>query len=80
MDEYPEHTKLLQIQAESQSIGDFLDWLQSEGIVLAQWHDQYHLGLAATSTQLLLAAYFDIDLAKLEAEKRQMLEKIGDDL
>lgn len=38
MSQYPEHDKLHAIKAQSQACGEFLKWLESEGIVLARYH------------------------------------------
>ena len=34
---YPEHEKLIAVKAQSQSIGEFLDWLAGKRIELCQW-------------------------------------------
>lgn len=74
---YPEHEKLNAVKDQSQAIGDFLDWLNSEkGIVLANYGNSDVAWLApdGTAKERLLAEYFEIDLDKLEAEKRAMLQ------
>lgn len=94
MSDYPEHEKLRAIQDQSQSCGEFMDWLIEQGVVLAKYHfhtDECHTessrrpscGMSAemlypvhTSTESLLAKFFDIDLNKIELEKRAMLESI----
>lgn len=118
----PEHDKLSAVKSESQAIGEFLEWLQGEGVVLSThhehskgcyctngWHEtadpnRYSIdgcpecGGSPTSRRPLcgylsydghnelapvhrtieqwLAKYFEIDLAKLETEKRAMLEQM----
>lgn len=78
---YPEHEKLEAIKDKSQSIGEFIEWLnRKKGIYLGKWS---HFGkpeegfdamfAARESIENLLAEYFEIDLVKLEKEKRQML-------
>lgn len=76
--EYPEHEKLKQIQRESQTIGEFIEWLESNGMVVCEWTDGNCDNWMRTtlSTNRLLAKFFDIDLDKLEAEKRQMLDEM----
>jgi hypothetical protein len=37
-DPYPEHTKLSSIKDKSQACGEFIDWLESKGIFLAEKH------------------------------------------
>lgn len=40
MAEYPECDRMVAASEESQKIGDFLDWLNEQGIVLAEWERQ----------------------------------------
>ena len=87
---YPEHEKLKKVSDQSQTIGEFIDWLQNEAhYVIGQYktskgdreilypvHALYvRSGLC---TDKLLAQYFDIDLQKIEEEKRHMLKEIRD--
>lgn len=65
MSEYPEHDKLSAIKAESQAQGELLEWLADRG-----W---LHLPM---SIQNVLAEYHEIDLKKIETEKRAMLAMI----
>ena len=78
---YPEHDKLRAINDKSQVVGEFLEWLESgeahpdgESIELA-----YHIGDFLEPyykrKESLLARFFEIDLHRLEEEKRQMLEE-----
>jgi hypothetical protein len=75
---YPEHEKLKKIQDQSQICGEFLEWLNSEyEIVLCQSRGKLDLYYPCSqSREKLLAEFFDIDLDKLETEKRQMLEEM----
>jgi len=90
---YPEHEKLTAIKANSQLLGEFLDWLHnSEGVWFfrqvptSDTVRQSGYGFDGTSVptwlqdrrtvEELLAAFYEIDLLKLEEEKRVMLEKI----
>lgn len=77
MTQYPEHEKLEKISDKSQACGEFLDWLSSEGISLCSWHerDEQYYQDPRTITDLL-ADYFDIDLDKIENEKRDMLGRL----
>lgn len=83
----PECDKLLEVKDESQSIGDFLDWLTHEKkIVLCEWRevdrdeeeDGFHDGHYPTydTIEQLLAKYFEINLKKLEKERRKMLANL----
>ncbi len=76
---FPEHDKLQKISLQSQTIGEFIDWLKEDGIFLAHrdptWHDSSGCALPLrTPLTDLLAAFFRIDTNALEAEKRRMLE------
>lgn len=77
MSDYPEHDKLKEIQPLSQAIGEFLEWCGEEGrdIFLATPHP-FGEGMVPVNTSIerLLAQHFGIDLDKIEAEKRQMLD------
>ena len=88
---YPEHEKLQAIAMLSQAVGEFLDWAGEKGMVLAVWeprqkrmvsgrfgHNRIEQRMypAQASTRQLLAEFFDIDEAKIEAEKRAMLDEI----
>ena len=79
---YPEHAKLKKAQDKSQAIGEFLDWLSNErpkgNIFLCERHPTHEVGDLwmpfNQGSERLLAEYFGIDEAKLEAEKRKILD------
>lgn len=84
---YPECDRLLAVHDESQAIADFLE--DSE-YVLALWVDcedfheggghcmeDSHLVPVGTPIEKILAAYFKIDLAKVERERRAMLRDMS---
>jgi len=75
---YIEHEKLKEIQEQSQICGEFLEWLNSEyEIFLCKSDgklDQYYP--CSQSRDKLLAEFFNIDLDKLEQEKRKMLDEL----
>lgn len=79
---YPEHEKLDKIKDVSQSQGLFLEWLLSvKGYTLCTLEEENHEGFADylpvwRSIEDLLSEMHGIDLDKLEAEKRQMLDEI----
>lgn len=76
MSEYPEHEKLHAIHAQSQAIGEFLDvFLPSQGITLAETQDG-RLWPTHRTIPSLLAEFFGIDQAKIDAEKDAMLAAI----
>lgn len=68
MSDYPEHDKLSAVKSETQAQGEFLQWVcDEEGIYLRR------------SINELLAEYHEIDLDKIETEKRAMLAKIREE-
>ena len=74
---YPESDKLVKIQKFSQKIGEFMEWLEGQGIHLAKYDESgHHLWPEPLNIQNRLADFFDIDLEKLEAEKRHMLDEL----
>lgn len=75
--DYPEHNKLHLIKDESQAQGDFLEWLGEQKIRLCVWSDEdKEYAPIYESTEKLLARYHEIDLNKLEQEKRAMLDAL----
>ena len=77
MSDYPEHDKAESVQAESQAIGDFLEWLAGppHGILLAKFRGD-QLTLAGIRFELFIAEHMGIDYAKLQREKADMLNEI----
>mgnify|MGYP001566530051 CR=1 FL=1 len=74
---YPECKKMRSVKEQSQTIGEFLDYLSGESIVLAHYErSSDKLVPIYQSIENLLADYFDIDLDKVEEEKRQMLDEM----
>lgn len=74
---YPEHEKVTQVKDEAQKLGEFLHWLGTQGIFLATPDpraDRFggHV-LIAEDHEKVVARYFQVDLKKLEEEKRAML-------
>ena len=82
---YPECEKMVAVKDKSQAIGEFLDWLKEEKkFAISAFHDggDYSFGEwrpIRTSTEQLLAEFFNIDLDKVEEEKRQMLKELRKD-
>jgi len=76
--QYPEHEKLKKVQDKSQTIGEFLEWLGYEkDYAICEIEERYQRYYPISiNHQKLLGQYFDIDLDKLEKEKRQMLETL----
>lgn len=79
---YPEHEKLKLVKDKSQLIGEFIsEWLPSQGYTICETYndpDSLRDGEflpARVRPEELLARFFDIDLKKIEEEKRAMLEE-----
>lgn len=75
---YPEHIRLTAISDQSQAIGEFLEWLGSQGVWLCEIPEPFNETFFPIhrSTQSLLADHFEIDQNRLEQEKRQMLDEL----
>lgn len=73
---YPEHEKLQAISDMSQAIGEFLVSLEEKGWRLCEIPPEYEHTYVPVYyvKEKLLAEYFDIDLDKIENEKRAMLK------
>jgi len=74
MSEYPECDKLSKVKDKSQIIGEFLDWCNSQGVHLATYYEDRGLFVDRRSIEQVLADYYDIDLDKVEEERRHILE------
>jgi hypothetical protein len=78
MTDYPEHDKLLKVRAKSQTCGEFLEWLQGK-YSLCTFDERRFGGTwwpVTIDIPRLLADYFEIDLDKVDAEKKEMLVKL----
>lgn len=79
---WPEHERLHAVADDSQKLGDFLEWCQRQRLALMAWQDDPARGDGGSwrpdrrGIPDLLAAYFGIDQAALEAEQRAMLEAL----
>lgn len=78
---YPECDKLAAVSEESQKIGAFLDWLRNEkGYVICEENKDCDSGqeLAPifSNIESLLAEYFDINLNRVEKERREILANL----
>ena len=80
--EYPECENMAKVRPQSDIIGEFLGWLQGK----KEWemceYQPDEPGVAGGycpvhfNTEELLAEFFNIDLKKVEEERRQMLDEI----
>jgi len=69
--ETPEHEKLKKVSDKSQVIGEFIEWLETEGFYVTGRKRGKYFNL-----RWMLAKFFNIDEQKLEAEKIAMLEEM----
>lgn len=80
MSDYPEHDKMRTIREQSQTIGEFLDWVENEKhwsiCCLDHASNITDYVPVYKSINILLAEYFNINLETIENEKLQMLEVI----
>lgn len=76
MSQWPEHEKQAQIIDEAHSIGQFLDWAEGQGLQLCRFNDRFEEFQPVGHFVDVIAEYFEIDLSKIEAEKRAMLDKL----
>lgn len=75
---YPQLALMAAVQSQSQSIGEFIEWLGENGMVICKPDN----GLRGTrffpileSTEQLLARHFEVDLNAVERERRQALSE-----
>lgn len=77
-EDYPELAKMSRVREASQAIGEFIE---TSGLVLSEWvevegYRDPHLMPISLSIEQVLAKYFDIDLNKVEKERRAILRDI----
>jgi hypothetical protein len=75
----PELDKMVAVKTKSQAIGEFLEWMQYEKhyvICNCDENTTCEYYPIRTSTENLLAEFFEIDLKKAELEKRELLKQI----
>lgn len=73
--DYPEHEKLAALNGANNTIGQFLDWLDQEDIILCKWDDE-RLVPCRENKATTIGRHFLIDEDKLEAEKQSMLASL----
>lgn len=90
MSQYPEHEKLKEVKAAVDIVATFLEWVESQGMFLASYHEHTpeccggkECGYYSDSIvperrgiEAILADHFEIDLKKLDRENEQMLQEI----
>lgn len=75
--EFPEHAKLADVKPLSQACGAFLAWLEEQGYSICEMDAFDRRWPVQKSKERLLAEHFEIDMNKIEAEKRAMLAKLN---
>lgn len=76
---YPELDKMLAVRDKSRLLSEFLDWLASEGIALCELNTERRGGefeRIQEGYEKLLARFFEIDLDKIEEERRALLDSL----
>lgn len=81
--EYPETQKMVDAAPQSQNIGEFVEWLENQGIQLAEFveiegYSEPKLMPVSRSLESVLADYFGIDLKAVEKERRKILASLRD--
>lgn len=74
--QFPNLEKMQAMQAKSQPIGEFIEWLGQNGMAICtsdggQRGERFTPVMA--STEELLACHFDVDLSAAEKERRAVL-------
>lgn len=76
----PTLDKMRAVKAESQKIGAFIDWLTTNAMPICKETSDPRYGSEMApitdSTENLLARYFEIDLEKVELERRALLAEL----
>jgi hypothetical protein len=90
----PELDKARMLQSKSQAVGEFLEYLGEKGLVICRYalkkdertDDDEETGYKEgdlipilKSIEQMLADYFEIDLNKMEREKRAILDEIREE-
>ncbi|HEY0149877.1 MAG TPA: hypothetical protein VGB70_12850 [Allosphingosinicella sp.] len=73
----PEHNRIKALYGANQIVGSFVEWLEEQGYEICERLENGYSTRyvsAALTTEELLAKHFEIDLQKLEAEKRLILD------
>lgn len=74
----PEHDKLIALNGDDDTIGQFLDWLMYDSdYQVCEWLGGEWVQ-TGKNTRQLLAEYFEIDMRALDAEKGVMLKALRD--
>jgi len=73
----PELDKIGAIKEQSQTIGEFLDWLSEEGFTICEWdEDRQEFLTHHQSIEERLGDYFGIDVEEAARERQRILDAI----
>lgn len=79
----PECDRMLAVAKESQAVGSFIDWMRGEGWGFGRVHDEGthdpYWEWDPRSIEQMLADFYQIDLTKVEQERRAILAALGGD-
>jgi hypothetical protein len=85
MTSYPECDRLNAVSSEVSTLSEFLEWIQSDGLVLCRLDDTGKICMDANvfeyfatheSAQDLIYRFFAIDPGKLDRERRAILDEL----
>jgi len=80
----PELDKISKVSEKSQAIGDFIEWLPSQGLIICQEEDdeagEERYFPVHPDINRLLEKYFNIDGAKAERERVAILHELRNEL
>lgn len=77
-EKYPECEKMAAIKDKSQVIGEFIEWMrdtQEFEICIFSGYSKEYIPIGMT-IEILLSKFFDIDLKKVEEERRHILDEL----
>lgn len=78
--QFPQLAKMQAVQEQSQAIGEFIDWLGQNGMVICASEDGMRGGRfypVMVPTEELLARHFEVDLRAAEKERRATLAALA---
>lgn len=73
---FPHLAGMESVQASSQIVGEFLDWLQEEGLAICKPEGSGRYFPVMETTEQLLARHFGVDLMGVERERRLLLAEV----
>jgi len=77
MTKYPEHEKIAALNGENEVVGDFIEWLRSQGYSVCKFVDGRRIpNIVNKSTEEWIAEYFELDREKFSEEKEAMFKEM----